>query len=106
LEPKSEVDISLEILPDQGAKPLTIFSNFVASQNVSSKEQIVTEIHEYLGISTKGMVEEVCRTFSFEIYSYIEISISRAIISSVEIQSKYQQFKNFCIYTHTYTSFL
>jgi len=80
LEPESEMDISLEILPDQGARPLTIFSNFMAAQNVSSKEQAVSEIHEHLGISMKGMVEEVRRTFSFEIYSYIEISISRATI--------------------------
>ncbi|KAH0956856.1 hypothetical protein HN011_012186 [Eciton burchellii] len=64
LEPESEMDISLEILPDQGARPLTIFSNFMAAQNVSSKEQAVSEIHEHLGISMKGMVEELLKVSS------------------------------------------
>lgn len=59
LEPESEAAISLEILSNKGIIPLTAFSNFIATQISSSKEQTIAQVHEHLGTSAKGMVEEV-----------------------------------------------
>jgi len=67
LEPESEASISLEIISDKGTMPLTAFSNLIATQTSSSKEQTVAQIHEHLGIPTKGMTQEVGRILSFEI---------------------------------------
>ncbi|XP_071651739.1 WD repeat-containing protein 75 isoform X1 [Temnothorax longispinosus] len=59
LEPESEASVSLEIISDKGTMPLTAFSNFIAAQTSSSKEQTVAQVHEHLGIPAKGMVQEL-----------------------------------------------
>ncbi|KAL6257883.1 hypothetical protein P5V15_011482 [Pogonomyrmex californicus] len=59
LEPDSEAEFSLEIISDKGTKPLTAFSNLIAVQTSSSKEQTVAQFHEHLGMSTKRVVEEL-----------------------------------------------
>lgn len=59
LEPESEVAISLEILSNKGIIPLTAFPNFIATHTSSTKEQTIAQVHEHLGTSTKGMLEEL-----------------------------------------------
>lgn len=59
MEPESEAAISLEILSNKGTIPLTAFSNFIATQISSSKEQTIAQVHEHLGTLAKGMVKEV-----------------------------------------------
>jgi len=66
LEAESEADVSLEILSEKGRTPLTTFSNLIAAQTSSNKEQTVAQVHEHLGISGKGMVEEVGTILNFE----------------------------------------
>jgi len=90
LEPESEASVSLEIISDKGTMPLTAFSNFIAAQTSSSKEQTVAQVHEHLGIPAKGMVQEVGRILSFNILSkfYAKIPLSRTLylqISEIRI---------------------
>ncbi|EZA57753.1 WD repeat-containing protein [Ooceraea biroi] len=86
LEPESEMDISLEILSDKGAVPLTAFSNLIAAQTSSGKEQTVAEIHEHLGVSTKGMVEELL-SVSAHTLPPIRLLCSSLILSLMRQQS-------------------
>lgn len=78
MEPESEVGVSLEILSEKATAPLTAFSNFIAAQTSSGKEQSVAQIHEHLGSSKKGMVEEVSRSFKFPSL-FLEIPTSRIL---------------------------
>lgn len=64
LEPESEASVSLEIISDKGTMPLTAFSNFIAAQTSSSKEQTVAQVHEHLGIPAKGMIQDLLRISS------------------------------------------
>ncbi|XP_011870474.1 PREDICTED: WD repeat-containing protein 75 [Vollenhovia emeryi] len=59
LEPESEASVSLEIISDKGTMPLTAFSNLIAAQTSSSKEQTVAQVHEHLGTPGKGMLKEL-----------------------------------------------
>lgn len=72
MEPESEANVSLEIISDK-TMPLTAFSNFIAAHTSSSKEQTVAQIHDHLGIPAKGMVQEVCRILSSNIFKLIKI---------------------------------
>ena len=80
MEPESETSIPLEILSNKGTIPMTAFSNFIATQTSSSKEQTIAQVHEHLGTSTKGMVEEVSEILNFTqrflqmSHMYLEIS--------------------------------
>lgn len=67
MEAESEAGVSLEILSEKGTAPLTAFSNLIAAQTSSSKEQTVAQIHKHLGIPGKGMVEEVGTILNLEI---------------------------------------
>lgn len=78
MEAESEAGVSLEILSEKGTTSLTAFSSLMAAQTSSSKEQTVAQVHEHLGISGKGMVEEVGTILNFDIYMfYPEIPTSR-----------------------------
>lgn len=68
MEPESEASVSLEIISDKGTMPLTTFSNFIAAQTSSSKEQTIAQVHEHLGIPAKGMIQEVGRILSFQYF--------------------------------------
>lgn len=67
--------ISLEILPN-ATIPATAFSNLVASKTVTDREVPSPYMHEQLGITGKGMIEEVSELkYPFAIY-IIQIDIS------------------------------
>ncbi|XP_031836889.1 WD repeat-containing protein l(2)05287 isoform X2 [Nomia melanderi] len=59
LEPESEVTISLEILSSSASVPATAFANMVASKTTTDKEEVVPYIHNHLGTTGRGMVEEL-----------------------------------------------
>lgn len=79
MEPESEAAISLEVLSNKGPIPFTAFSNLIATQTSSSKEQTIAQVHEHLGTSAKGIVEEVGRILNFKI-CFIQrfLQVSRA----------------------------
>lgn len=58
LEPESEVTISLEILSTNASVPATAVGNLIAAKTISDKEAPTPFMHEQLGVSGKGMVEE------------------------------------------------
>ncbi|KAL6434766.1 hypothetical protein ACFW04_005163 [Cataglyphis niger] len=93
LEPESEAAISLEILSNKGTIPLTAFSNFIATQISSSKEQIIAEVHEHLGTSTKGMVEELL-SVSAHTLPPMKLLCSSFILSLTGQQSSRNRLKN------------
>ncbi|XP_053988404.1 WD repeat-containing protein 75 [Hylaeus anthracinus] len=59
LEPESEVTISLETLSTSATVPSTAFGSMIAAKTTSSKETATPFVHEQLGVSGKGMVEEL-----------------------------------------------
>lgn len=78
MEPESEAAISLEILSNKGPIPLTAFSNLIATQVSSSKEQTIAQVHEHLGTPAKGVVEEVGGILNFKIcFTEIPTRIAR-----------------------------
>lgn len=83
LEPKSEGEtgICLEIFSDQRNTLRTAFSNIVAEQTSSSKEKTVSQVHEHLGVSTRGIIEEVSRKsiYFFLMSKILYIHTSRAL---------------------------
>ncbi|CAK9809581.1 WD repeat-containing protein 75 [Anthophora plagiata] len=59
LEPESEVTIFLETLSTKASLSTTAFGNLIASKTTIEKEETTPFMHEQLGISGKGMVEEL-----------------------------------------------
>ncbi|KZC09641.1 WD repeat-containing protein 75, partial [Dufourea novaeangliae] len=59
LEPESEVTITLETLSSNGSVPATAFANMIAAKTTVDKEKVTSYVHGELGISGKGMVEEL-----------------------------------------------
>lgn len=75
LEPESEVTISLENLSASASVPATAFAGMIADKSTTNKET-APFMHEHLGISGKGMVEEVSKgpnTFSFSNFSFYNV---------------------------------
>lgn len=81
LEPKSEGEtgICLEIFSDQRNTLRTAFSNIIADQTSSSKEKTVPQVHEHLGVSPRGIIEEVSR--KIDIVFNIENLYTRVALS-------------------------
>ncbi|XP_066602543.1 WD repeat-containing protein 75 [Prorops nasuta] len=59
LEPESEISVCLEILSNNSSVPATAFAKLMADQTFSSKEEKQQYLHEYLGVSGKGMTQEL-----------------------------------------------
>ncbi|XP_076755512.1 WD repeat-containing protein l(2)05287 [Xylocopa sonorina] len=59
LEPESEVTISLEILSTKASVPTTAFGSLIATNTTKERESTTSFMHEHLGVSGKGMVEEL-----------------------------------------------
>lgn len=95
MEPESEAAISLEILSNKGIIPLTAFSNFIATQTSSSKEQIIAQVHEHLGTSVKGMTEEVGGILNFKICFMQRIVFYKCRALHVEIFYEFKKYENF-----------
>lgn len=92
MESESEIGEALEIFSRNQNISLTPFSNFVASQTVSNKEENISFIHESFRISGKEKTDEVRNN-----RTYLCIKVHSIIISYITASHpKYKSCLFFC----------